>query len=96
MDLQWIRWRHEFGDGLHFLSPAVSGEVSPEAFIDNVFDLLPKAFSNFRVRASTRAISPFIARLHLLTRRRLCVRRQARCIVLRACKRLSAQKDVFT
>jgi len=33
MDLQWIRWRQEFGDGLLFLSPAVSGEVSPEAFM---------------------------------------------------------------
>ena len=32
-------------DGLHFLSPAVSGEVSPEAFIDRVFELLPKALS---------------------------------------------------
>jgi hypothetical protein len=30
MDLLGIRWRQDFGDGLPFLSPAVSGEVSPE------------------------------------------------------------------
>src|SRR5688500_16494882 len=32
MDLLGIRWRQDFGDGLLFLSRAVSGEVSPETF----------------------------------------------------------------
>jgi hypothetical protein len=38
MDHVWIRWRQDFGDGLLFLSHAVSGEVSSEAFVGRVLE----------------------------------------------------------
>jgi hypothetical protein len=38
MDHHWIRGRQDFGDGLLFLSQAVSGEVSLEAFVGRVFE----------------------------------------------------------
>ena len=75
MDLKWIRWRLKFGDGLPFLSPAVSGEVSPET-------VCPGSSQH------PRDIFPFIARLHLLIRCFLVKWRFVRCIVLRALQRL--------
>jgi hypothetical protein len=61
------------GDGLLFLSPAVSGEVSPETIV--------------RVRASTRAISSFYRPIAPVDPLSFWGRRPARCIFLRALQR---------
>jgi hypothetical protein len=71
----------EFGDGLLFLSPAVSGEVSPE-------NDLPGSSQHPR---DISLLSPDCMLCADALRRRF-----ARCLVCARCSAISAQKDVFT